>query len=139
MSTDWKMWLFCPFCDYAVSRRQVERSEIDQPCPQCHDSSISCFYSYGSMKHARRCDDFNAGRVTGCPVPFPIKGMVPVEVVEKLFDTAKEEFQDWDGDAHSCIECLASVDGYSDTIEHDESCILRRIEEAIAKAKGGKR
>ena len=44
-------WKFCPMCNYAISDLQFYSLKYDLPCPRCHCSNVSNFYSYGSPKH----------------------------------------------------------------------------------------
>lgn len=58
-----KEMVFCPTCNYALDRVQVENALHNFTCPNCRLSPIGSFYSWGSAyhKHAyelwcRSCD-----------------------------------------------------------------------------------
>jgi hypothetical protein len=58
--------VFCPRCDYAISREQMMDAP-DCPCPRCRGATTSMFYSVGSLTHIERCGAWIRGEIKGCP------------------------------------------------------------------------
>ena len=64
---------FCPRCNYAEAKISIERARFDYPCGHCGESTISDFYSIGSMTHEKRLRDWKYG--THRPVEIPPPAM----------------------------------------------------------------
>jgi predicted metal-binding protein len=63
--------VFCPGCDYAISRAEYDQMRnviAFHTCPRCKEHRISNFYSYGSTKHKERREAFLRGEIVGNPV-----------------------------------------------------------------------
>ena len=65
----------CPECNYAISKKMLIWSRYDYPCPNCWLTTISHFYSLGSMIHKSILDGTriqNAiDRLSPWPWPWP--------------------------------------------------------------------
>ena len=45
--------VFCPCCNYAVSKEEKNLLKEDVNCPNCGAYKVSKFYEYGSQTHIR--------------------------------------------------------------------------------------
>jgi hypothetical protein len=42
---------FCPRCNYAVSKLEVDSVRYNYWCPRCDEAKLGEFYAYGSLTH----------------------------------------------------------------------------------------
>ena len=58
---------YCPDCNYAILKAELEAMRADCPCPRCGNWLVSEFYAIGSRWHKRQLEKWHAGDVSHPP------------------------------------------------------------------------